>query len=159
MPYLLEKSRFGINFLAKKTKNTILLLYMHQVFIFLQDHLHFVLHFFFTFMGQCCFLTDNQWQQRQTTVKKKSIAQWRQTGNAALLTVALPGKSFLPQRQPRAQIICFSKTRFFLQMLTASLRFIENNIAWNPMVFLLNPQITESQIAVQGSVTESQMAV
>ena len=46
MPYLLGKSRFGINFFTKG--NTILLLYMYQVFIFLQDHLHF----FFTFMEQ-----------------------------------------------------------------------------------------------------------
>ena len=36
---------------------TILLLYMYQVFIFLQDHLHFFLHFFFTFMEQL-FLDD-----------------------------------------------------------------------------------------------------
>ena len=55
MPYLLEKSRFGINFFAKR--NTILLLYVYQVFIFLQDHLHFFLHFFFTFMEQL-FLDD-----------------------------------------------------------------------------------------------------
>ena len=55
MPYLLKKSRFGINFFAKI--NTILLLYVYQVFIFLQDHLHFFLHFFFTFMEQL-FLDD-----------------------------------------------------------------------------------------------------
>ena len=55
MPYLLEKSRFGISFFAKR--NTILLLYMYQVFISLQDHLHFFLHFFFTFMEQF-FLDD-----------------------------------------------------------------------------------------------------
>ena len=55
MPYLLEKSRFGINFFAKR--NTILLSYMYQVFIFLQDHLHFFLYFFFTFMEQL-FLDD-----------------------------------------------------------------------------------------------------
>ena len=48
MPYLLEKSRFGINFFAKRI--TILLLYMYQVFIFLPGHLHFFMHFFFTFM-------------------------------------------------------------------------------------------------------------
>ena len=55
MPYLLEKSRFGINFFVKR--NTILLLYMYQVFIFLQDHLHFFLHFFFTFMEQLFWMT------------------------------------------------------------------------------------------------------
>ena len=55
MPYLPEKCRFGINFFAKRI--TILLLYMYQVFIFLQDHLHFFLHFFFTFMEQF-FLDD-----------------------------------------------------------------------------------------------------
>ena len=43
MSYLLEKSRFGINFFVKR--NTILLLFVYQVFIFLQDHLHFFLHF------------------------------------------------------------------------------------------------------------------
>ena len=32
---------------------TLLLLYMCQVFIFVKDHLHFFLHFFFSFMGQC----------------------------------------------------------------------------------------------------------
>ena len=44
MPYLLEKSRFGINFFAKR--NTILLLYVYQVFIFLQDHFHFFICIF-----------------------------------------------------------------------------------------------------------------
>ena len=48
MPYLLGKSRFGINFFTKR--NTILLWYLYQVFIFLQDHLHFFLHFFSTFV-------------------------------------------------------------------------------------------------------------
>ena len=49
MPYLLGKSIFGINFFTKR--NTILLSYMYQVFIFLQDHLHFFLHFSSRFMG------------------------------------------------------------------------------------------------------------
>ena len=73
MPYLLEKSRFGINFLAKR--NTILLLYMYQVFIFLQDHLNSFLHFFFTFMQQL-FLDDpispSIWLQRWFAPRRKS---------------------------------------------------------------------------------------
>ena len=56
MPYLLEKSRFGIIFFFVK-RNTLLLLFKYKVFIFLQDHLHFFLHFFFTFMEQL-FLDD-----------------------------------------------------------------------------------------------------
>ena len=54
MPYLLGKSRFRINFFTKR--NTILL-YINQVFIFLQDHLHFFLHLFFTLTEQL-FLDD-----------------------------------------------------------------------------------------------------
>ena len=44
-----------MNFFAKR--NTILLLYVYHVFIFLQDHLHFFLQFFFTLMEQL-FLDD-----------------------------------------------------------------------------------------------------
>ena len=80
MPYLLEKSRFGINFFAKR--NTILLLYVYQVFIFLQDHLHLFLHFFFTFMEQLFFddpMSDgiSQWQFDGIFV---SFRSWRWRG-------------------------------------------------------------------------------
>ena len=50
MPYLLWKCGFWINFFAKRF--TILLLYVCQVFINLQDHLHFFLYFVSSFMGQ-----------------------------------------------------------------------------------------------------------
>ena len=80
MPYLLEKSRFGINFFAKR--NTILLLYMYQVFIFLQDHLHFFLRFFFTFMEQL-FLDD-------------PISSWNKVlDKTLLLKVSFAGKQYV----------------------------------------------------------------
>ena len=44
------KMQIWINFFAKRF--TILLLYVWQVFINLHDHLHFFLHFVFSFMGQ-----------------------------------------------------------------------------------------------------------
>ena len=45
-----KNADFESFFLAKKF--TILLLYVCQVFINVQDHLHFFLHFVFSFMGQ-----------------------------------------------------------------------------------------------------------
>ena len=53
MPYLPKISKLGINLFFFAKSNTILLFDMYQVFIFLQDHLHF----FFTFMEQL-FLDD-----------------------------------------------------------------------------------------------------
>ena len=47
-PYLPKKSRYENSFFIKR--NTILLLYMYQVFILLLGHLPFFLLFFFTFM-------------------------------------------------------------------------------------------------------------
>ena len=43
----------------KIKQNTIMLLRKHQVFNSLQGHLHFFVHFFFTFMGQ--FFWDTQY--------------------------------------------------------------------------------------------------
>ena len=43
-----NKSRFEKYFYAKM--NTTLLLYLYQIFIFLLGHLHFFLHFIFSFM-------------------------------------------------------------------------------------------------------------
>merc|ERR1712198_701663 len=54
-PYLPEKSRYENSFFIKR--NTILLLYMYQVFILLLSHLPFFLLFFFTFMGKFFFET------------------------------------------------------------------------------------------------------
>jgi len=78
MPYLLEKSRFGINFFAKR--NTILLLYVYQVFIFLQDHLYFFLHFFFTLMEQL-FLDDPIFSQKE---KQKQAIKAKRAENITL---------------------------------------------------------------------------
>ena len=47
----ISASWFGIFFFLEK-RITILLLHRYQVFIILQDHLHFFMHFVFSFMGQ-----------------------------------------------------------------------------------------------------------
>ena len=121
MPYLLGKSRFGINFFAKR--NTILLLYMYQVFIFLQDHLHFFLHFFFTFMEQL-FLDDPistigsplpASQAPSVSAPKRRVIWWVRSREVAPLR-----PSFFPCGEKNFSILLDS---FTLHVLNQWLRF------------------------------------
>ena len=41
-----------------QNENTLLILYMYQIFFFLQGHLHFFLHFFLHFCGTLFYETD-----------------------------------------------------------------------------------------------------
>ena len=47
-PYQLYKSKYEVFFFVKR--NTITLFHKYQIFSFLQDHLHFFVHFLFIFM-------------------------------------------------------------------------------------------------------------